>query len=99
MHDCPCCGNAVYADHLLCDECTGHGCEPNGEGAYDDCQVPCNCGTPSLADFYFFIVFEKDGETDYSDGYVCQDHAVGDGETYAPAGAAVLEFSLSELTR
>jgi hypothetical protein len=101
MHDCPCCGDIIYGDVLLCDGCIEAGCEPNGEGSYDNCQRDCaTCGVPALADFYFCVVYVgADGETTYTDGYVCEDHVVEDGEVYAPAGAQVLEFELREITR
>lgn len=100
MHDCPCCGHAVYGTDLLCSLCQEHDCQPNESGNYDDCQAPCDCGTPALADFYFCVVYVgADGETTYTDGYLCAKDAVDDGEVYAPAGATVLEFELSEITR
>lgn len=100
MHDCPCCGHAVYTTDLLCSECQANKCEPNGSGNYDDCQVPCFCGSPALSDFYFCVVYVgQDGETTYTDGYVCDEHAVEDADVYAPAGADVLEFELLEIPR
>lgn len=96
MHDCPCCGHAVYGDDLLCSACQEADCDPGGS----DCQVPCDCGTPALADFYFCVVFVgADGETSYSDGYLCAEDAVEDGAVYAPNGAEVLEFELREIVR
>lgn len=39
MHDCPCCGHAVYAFDPLCLECQDADCQPNGEGVYDSCEL------------------------------------------------------------
>lgn len=102
MHDCPCCGAIIYGSTLLCDDCIEAACEPNREGAYDDCQRDCeSCGVPGLADFYFCVVYipRDGGDVTYSDGYLCADDAVDDGEVYAPSGATVLEFELKEITR
>jgi hypothetical protein len=38
-HDCDCCGVTVV-DRFLCDGCAKAGCEANGAGIFDDCQVP-----------------------------------------------------------
>lgn len=48
MHDCPCCGEAVYSNNQreLCSCCKEAGCTGN---PYDACEVPscCVCDTPS----------------------------------------------------
>lgn len=36
-HDCDCCSE-IIVDARLCPECTEAACEPNSEGAYDNCQ-------------------------------------------------------------
>lgn len=55
MHDCPCCGEAVYSDDEddVCSCCEAAGCEMHDcasrcgykgrhdvDGVYDDCQIP-----------------------------------------------------------
>lgn len=38
-HDCDCCEDIII-DQRLCDGCLKAGCEANGEGFYNDCQIP-----------------------------------------------------------
>lgn len=57
----------------------------------DTCQVP------ALANWYYFVVFELQGETDYNWGYMCTDHFNDDPVFYAPEGAHVLEHEFTEL--
>jgi hypothetical protein len=106
-HDCPCCGDIIYSGPVgsLCDDCLKAECEPNREGAYDDCQRPCEtCGVPSLADFYVCAVYiTSEGETTYSDGYVCESHVITDSRdvpgSLIPSDATVLEYDVHEITR
>jgi len=40
MHDCPCCGFAVYSadGSEICSDCVIATCEPNKKGVYDCCK-------------------------------------------------------------
>lgn len=99
MHNCVCCGDIIYTTSPLCGDCVTADCQANDAGEYNDCERPCEgCGVPSIADYYFMVIFQRtDGETDYTDGFVCEEHAVDDAEAYAPNGCTVLEFELTEV--
>ena len=99
MHNCPCCGNAVYADHLLCTDCTEAVASPTGWASTTTARFPAAAARRAWRTSTSAWSTSADGETHYSDGYVCAEHAVEDGEVYAPAGATVLEFELKEITR
>jgi hypothetical protein len=105
VYDCPCCDEPVMSSDIdtrvPCGGCLTADCQPNRDGAYDDCQRACMaCGDPRSADFYVCVVIERsDGETDYSDGYVCADHGGDAVETFTPSGATVIEYAVSELQR
>lgn len=106
-HPCGCCGDAVYSIALLCGECQEADCLPttdgSGETGYTTClRTDCGCGDPRTADYYFSVVYIRpDGETDYSDGYACDEHMINDASdapgVLCPPDADVLEFEFSPL--
>ena len=107
-YDCPCCGDIVMSDDLgntpPCRDCQIAGCEPNREGDYDECRKPCaTCGDPGNADYYVCAVYQdENGETDYSDGYLCAEHTPTETEArdvLIPHGASLLEYEAREITR
>lgn len=73
MHDCPCCGEAVYSDDMLCDACEEAGCEPNGEDVFDDCQIPecpeCETRASLMSDGHWHDNCEDDCERVLREGH------------------------------
>ena len=108
-HNCPCCGYVVMSGgpDVLCDDCQGADCEPNGHGAYDNCQQVCTsgCGSPRYAQFYVCVTYGRDlaygaTETDYAYAYVCDEHILSHsemGEILAPSDAYVIECEITEI--
>jgi hypothetical protein len=107
VHPCACCSDPVYSIAVLCGECRTAECLPttdaSGETAYTSCQrTDCGCGDPRTADYYVCVIYSRsDGETDYSDGYICDEHLPNeDGmDVLIPSGAEVLESEVRELPR
>ena len=107
-YECPCCSVTLMSDdngtRALCGDCQRADCSPNGEGCYDDCQRPCpSCGDPRSADYYVCVIFiDGDGETTYTDFYVCGDHLLDESDVaggYVASSATVLGYTVSELPR
>lgn len=107
-YDCPCCGDTVMSGdgggRPPCDDCQAAGCEPNGNGDYDDCRRPCpECGDPRTAGYYLHVTWRRaDGEVTYSHGYVCEEHLPSEADTpgtFIPSDGDVIEYEARELTR
>jgi hypothetical protein len=62
----------------------------------------CGCGNLGKAVYYVNVIYKRNdnGETEYTDAYVCGDHLTPESETrtsYKAGGYEVLEYEVTEL--